>query len=76
MPELLEIEKENNVDRAAELLTAGLTRILDIMAPIKTIQIRENYAPHLTEHTKKLQTKRNEAQAIAAKSGDPSDWRQ
>ena len=75
MPELKEIEKETYVDRAAELLTNGLTRILDIMAPVKTIQIRENYAPHLSEDTKKLQKIRNSAQAAAAKSGDPADWR-
>ena len=42
---------------------------------MKTIQVRDNYAPHLTENTKELQKKRNSAQAEAAKSGKPEDWR-
>ena len=56
-------------------MTAGLTKILDVMAPVKTIQVRENYAPHLSEKTKGLQKVRNEAQAKAARTKEPQDWR-
>ena len=34
-----------NVNTALKLLSDSLTVILDEMAPIKTIQVRENYAP-------------------------------
>ena len=57
MPELKEIEMATNVDKVAELLTNGLTKILDKMAPVKTIQKRENYAQHLSEITKNIQKK-------------------
>ena len=75
MPELEQIETSTNVDEAAELLTAGLTRILDMMAPVKTIQVREKYAPHLSEDTKNRQKLRNTAQGAAAASGNQQDWR-
>ena len=35
----------DDVDSALQLLTDNFTNILDQMAPIRTIQIRENYAP-------------------------------
>ena len=60
---------------AANLLTQGLTKILDTMAPIKTIQTRTNYAPHMGEETKILQGKRNIAQEQAVGSGSNEDWR-
>ena len=34
--------------KAADILTSKLTAILDQMAPIKTIQVRANYAPWLS----------------------------
>ena len=46
-----------------------------MMAPVKTIQVRERYAPHLSEDTKQLQKQRNSAQADAAVSGNQQDWR-
>ena len=64
-----------DVNSACELLTSKLTRILDDMAPIKTIQIRVKYAPWLSESTKKLLKERNAAQRTASASGDIDDWR-
>ena len=75
MPELPEILQCQDVNTAATLLTQGLTRVLDMMAPIKTIQTRKNYAPHMGDNTKLLQTHRNNAQEKAVQSGDPEDWR-
>ena len=57
------------------MLTQGLTRILDSMAPIKTIQTRNNYAPHMGEDTSLLQGRRNAAQEQAVRSGELEDWR-
>ena len=75
MPELGQIAESNCANQAAELLTAGLTRELDSCAPIRTIQMRSNYAPHLKDSTKQLMEQRNKAQKKAATSGDPDDWR-
>ena len=75
MPELGAIMECWDVNMAAAMLTAGLTRILDRTAPIKTIQTRRNYAPHLGEATKELQDRRNAAQKKAVDSGAQEDWR-
>ena len=75
MPELTQIIESTCANRAAELLTAGLTRELDSCAPVRTIQTRSKYAPHLQEATKQLMERRNRAQRTAAASGDQEDWR-
>ena len=61
---------------AVELLTRNITSILDKMAPIRTIQVRAKYAAWLTEETKALLKKRDDAQEAATKSRDPDDWRE
>ena len=65
-----------DVNEAAELLVAKMTKILDRMAPIKTIQTRSNYAPWLGEETKKIKKYRETAQEKAWETGHPDDWRQ
>ena len=75
MPELATILRCGDVDMAANLLTAGLTRILVKMAPIRTIQSRQDYAPHMVEETKQLQSGRNSAQERAVETGTQEDWR-
>jgi hypothetical protein len=74
--ELIEIASSQCASQAADLLTTGLTRVLDIWAPVRTIQNRSNYAPHLSDSTKELMNERNEAQRTAAVSGRPEDWRE
>ena len=75
MPELANIMQCRDVDTAATLLTAGLTRILDKMAPVRTIQSRQEYAPHMGEETKLLQGNRNSAQERAVRTRALEDWR-
>jgi hypothetical protein len=60
--------------QAASLLTKKLSDILDLMAPIKTFQIRAKYAPWMSISTKQLLNTRNIAQETAAKSKLPEDW--
>ena len=76
LPELIEVANCHCANQAADLLTAGLTRVLDIWAPVRTIQNRSNYAPHLSDSTKELMKERNEAQCTASLSGKPADWRE
>ena len=40
-----------NANMAAQILTSKLSKILDSMAPIRTIQVRTKYAPWLSEST-------------------------
>ena len=69
------IYKCDNVDQALKILNDSLTQILDIMAPIKTIQIRENYAPWLSSEIKQKMADRDEAQKIAAQTKLDKDWK-
>ena len=55
--------------------TSKLTIILDELAPIKTFQTCTNYAPWLGKETKLLKKEREAAQAYAAQTDDPEDWR-
>ena len=63
-----------DVDLAVKMLSDELTVILDKMAPIRTIQIREKYAPWLSVQTKQLMAERDLAQKIANDSKSDSDW--
>ena len=63
-----------DVEAATKLVTGKLTAILDVMAPVKTIQSRAKFAPWLSEDTKKKILLRNEAQKRAAQSNLKSDW--
>ena len=73
--QLEEILDCTDVNEAAELLVSKMNRILDIMAPVRTIQCRSKYAPWLSEETKNLQNERNAAQETAPQSDSPEDWR-
>ena len=65
----------DNANQAAKLLTTKLSTILDTMAPIRTIQVRNKYAPWLSENTKELLNQRNAAQLTASQTKDQDDWR-
>ena len=76
MPELALTLSQQCPDSAAKIFSEGLSKVLDKMAPVRTIQTRANYAPHLSWKTKELMTRRQEAQRTAAESGDPGDIRE
>ena len=57
------------------MLSDSLTNILDEMAPIRTIQIREKYAPWLSSNTKEKMAERDRAQQKAAQSRLEADWK-
>ena len=63
----------SDTNEAAELLVNKLNKVLDNMAPVRTIQTRSKYAPWLSEETKDLQTQRNAAQKTAAQTDLPED---
>ena len=65
-----------DANEAACLLTTRINTILDKLARVKTFQVRNKYAPWLSEASKELIKQRNDAQKKAAESKDMDDWRQ
>ena len=64
----------NDVNEAVDIFTKKITNILDVMAPMKTIQVRSNYVPFLSKQTLELMKARNELQKIASESECKDDW--
>ena len=60
-----EVIECGDANAATSLLIGKLTDILDILAPIKTIQVRSNYVPWLSDETKLIQADKNLAQEKA-----------
>ena len=63
-------------ESAARTLTGKVTEILDLMAPIRSFQVRTKYAPWLSQNTKDLIKERDHAQEKASHTKDVDDWRQ
>ena len=70
-----DVYSESNVDAAVSLLTGKLTSVLDKYAPIKTIQVRPNYAPWITDTVKEAMRQRDHDQIVASLSQCQDDWR-
>ena len=64
----------NDVNEAVDIFTKKITNILDVMAPMKTIQVRSNSVPFLSKQTLELMKARNELQKIASESECKDDW--
>ena len=65
----------DDVDKALEIFTNNITGILDEMAPMRTLQIRTNYAPWLSEETLELIKARDEAHKVAVETKCRDDWK-
>ena len=63
-----------DVNQALKILCESLTNILDQMAPVQTIQVRQKYAPWLSTQTKVLINERNSAQKLAFETKKQADW--
>ena len=70
----LDIYLSDDVNTAVELLSSKITFVLDTMAPMRTVQIRTNYAPWLSKQTVELMKERNLQQKKASESNDRDDW--
>ena len=71
-----EIYSCQDVDLAVDTLTTKLTEILDVMAPVKTFQVRNKYAAWVSTATKQKIKARDAAQVKAATSQLKEDWDQ
>ena len=63
-----------DVDMAVELLSEKIVFILDVMAPMKCIQLRKHYNPWLSDTTKELMAERDKLHKVAILSKKDSDW--
>ena len=63
-----------DVDKAVKLLSNKITTILDQMAPMKTVQVRTNYNPWLSQQTKDLMIERDRLQKSAAETENQDEW--
>ena len=50
----LDLYLSTDVNQAVQILSDKITFILDVMAPIRTIQVRTKYAPWLSKETIRL----------------------
>ena len=64
----------DDVEKAVEIFTKNITNILDIMAPMKTFQVRANYAPFLSKETRDLMKARDELHKLASDTKNKDDW--
>ena len=64
----------DDVEKAVEIFTKNITNILDIMAPMKTFQVRANYAPFLSKETRDLMKARDELHKLASDTRTKDDW--
>ena len=70
-----EIFKEPDPDRALAILEFKITRVLNILAPVRKVKTRENYSPWLTESLKYRILRRNQLREKAVASQLDADWK-
>ena len=63
-----------DVDDAVGLLSRNITDILDVMAPMKTFQVRTNYSPWISKETVTMMKERDELQKLASETKSRDDW--
>ena len=63
-----------DLNMAVNIFTEKITSILDSLAPVKTIQVRNNFAPWLSDNTKQLMKERDIAQHRASVTNLEHDW--
>ena len=63
-----------NVSQTYGIFEENLRKILDKIAPMKTVQLRNNYKPWIDDDLKILMNTRDSQRKIAINTGLPSDW--
>ena len=63
-----------DVNFAVQTFSKKINEILDALAPMRTIQVRKNYAPWLSQDTKDLMKERDHAQQRASITNLDQDW--
>ena len=72
----LDLYLSTDVDEAVKIFSQRLTDILDVMAPVKTFQVRTKFVPWLSKDTVELMKERDRLHKIAAETNDKDDWKE
>ena len=64
----------NDIEVAGDIFTNIFNEILNLHAPIKTIQNRNNYVPYITDEIKELIDERNDLKKKAIITGQVTDY--
>ena len=62
----------NDKEAATNTFTWLFNSVLDLHAPIKTIQNRKHYVPYITPEISNLMTQRNNYKKMTSQSDDPA----
>ena len=63
-----------DVDEAVRIFTEKVQSVLDSLAPVKTVQVRTNYAPWISKTTLEMMKERDTAQHRATTTKLDTDW--
>ena len=63
-----------DVEKATEVFTNNVTKVLDAMAPVRSFQVRKRYAPWLSPQLKSEIENRDRAQQTAQETNSREDW--
>ena len=66
----------SDVDEAVRILSSKITNVLDRIAPMKTVQIRANYSPWLSQETKNLMSRRDNLHREASENKNSEKWKE
>ena len=70
----LDVYLATDVNQAVEVFTAKIRHILDEMAPMRIIQLRNNFSPWLSDETVQLMKSQNDLLKLASSTKTKEDW--
>ena len=70
----LKIYLSEEVNITLKMFTEKILSILDVMAPLKTFQVRRKHNPWISEDTIQMMRERNRLQEVASNSNSDADW--
>ena len=73
IPAINELLWNLDTNDVADKLVGEINKALDLTAPIKKIQLHNNYAPHLSETTKLKMKQRDQLKQKSLKTEDQDD---
>ena len=71
----LELYLSDDVDKAVEIFFTKITDILDVMAPVRTFQVRTKFVPWLSKETTEMMKDRDRLHKVASETNDINDWK-
>ena len=70
----LDLYLSSDVEEAVGIFSTKITDILDVMAPVKTFQVRTKFAPCLFKQTVESMKERDQLHKVASETKERDDW--